>query len=85
MDEQNPAELLPCLYRTVLDSIARLERAGERTAAFEIREKAIRTYSRRWDERARQTLERLDRHARARLAASPQAASLALARSGEPA
>ena len=85
MDDQNPAELLPGLYRAVLDTIARLERVGDRKAAYDIREKALRTYSRRWDERGRQALERLDRSARARLESHPRSASIALSRSSEPA
>jgi hypothetical protein len=86
MDDQSPAEVLPGLYRAVLDGVARLERAGDREAAYEIRCKALRTYSTRWDERGRRELQRLDRVAVARLAAGPRAATTtALSRSGEPA
>ena len=85
MDDQNPAEVLPKLYRDVLDGVGRLERIGERQAAYEIRRKAQRAYSSRWDERARRTLDKLEHDARARLAANPHAAALgALSRSSEP-
>ena len=30
MDDQTPAEVLPTLYREVLETVARLERAGQR-------------------------------------------------------
>ena len=71
MDDQTPAEELPTLYRAVLETVARLERAGERSFAFEIRRKALRTYSTRWDEGGRRDLVRLDREAQARLDAAP--------------
>jgi hypothetical protein len=86
MDDQTAAEALPTLYRAVLESVARLERAGERQAAYDIRNKALRTYSTRWDERGRRDLGRLERDAQARLKASPRAAAVgALSRSSEPA
>jgi hypothetical protein len=85
MDDHSPAEALPRLYRDVLDGVGRLERAGERQAAYEIRRKAQRAYSARWDRRAHRTLGKLEREARAQLAASPRAAAVgALSRSGEP-
>jgi hypothetical protein len=85
MDDQNPAEVLPKLYRDVLEVVGRLERVGERRAAYDIRRKAQRAYSARWDERTRRTLGKLERDAHARLAASPCAAAVgALSRSGEP-
>ena len=85
MDDQNPAEVLPRLYRDVLDGVGRLERAGDRQAAYDIRRKAQRVYSARWDDRTRRTLGKLERRAQARLAASPRAAAIgALSRSGEP-
>ena len=73
MDEHIPAEELPSLYRAVLDAVARLERAGERSFAFGVRQKALRTYSTRWDEGGRRALIRLERDAQARLEASRRA------------
>jgi hypothetical protein len=77
MDEHIPAEELPSLYRAVLETVARLERAGERSFAFEIRQKALRTYSTRWDEGGRRALIRLDRDAQARLEATRRAVARA--------
>jgi hypothetical protein len=77
MDDHIPAEELPTLYRAVLETVARLERAGERSFAFEIRRKALRTYSTRWDEGGRRALLRLDRDAQARLDAVPRAVTRA--------
>ncbi len=71
MDDQIPAELLPSLYREVLDVVARLERVGGRAEAFEIRRKALRVYSTRWDEHGRQSLVRLAAEGRARLERRP--------------
>jgi hypothetical protein len=86
MDDQNPAEVLPGLYRAVLDAVARLERVGERHAAYEIRQQALRVYSTRWDEQGRRKLQRLEQDAKLRLAANPCAAArAALCGSGEPA
>jgi hypothetical protein len=73
MDEHIPAEELPTLYRAVLETVARLERAGERSFAWEVRQKALRTYSTRWDEGGRRSLLRLDREAQARLEATRRA------------
>jgi hypothetical protein len=78
MDDRNPAEELPELYRAVLDAVSRLERAGERSAAFELRHRALRVYSRRWDERSRRALEKVLHDAAQRLAASPRAVMLGL-------
>jgi hypothetical protein len=71
MDDPIPAELLPGLYREVLEAVTRLERAGQRELAFDIRRKALRAYSTRWDERGRRALERLARDARAGLIIGP--------------
>jgi hypothetical protein len=84
MDTQSPAELLPSLYREVLDAVARLERAGERAKAWKIRSEALRIYSTRWDAHGRRMLERLAADARASLARSPRAAVAPLAGSTEP-
>lgn len=85
MDDPIPAELLPGLYRDVLEAVTRLERAGQRELAFDIRRKALRAYSTRWDERGRRTLERLGREARAGIVAGPSAGVATLAGSTEPA
>jgi hypothetical protein len=84
MDESVPAAEMPHLYREVLDVVARLERAGERAAAYEVRRKATRAYSARWDTAGTHALGKLVRDAQARLAASPRAAAhVALAGSTE--
>ena len=77
MDAHIPAEELPALYRAVLETVARLERAGERSFAFEVRRKALRTYSTRWDEGGRRALIKLDREAHARLDATAHAVARA--------
>jgi phage-related minor tail protein len=63
MDAHTPAEDLPSLYRAILDRIAALEAAGQRSDAVRIRRDATRAYSRAWDERARRELEALLRRA----------------------
>jgi hypothetical protein len=53
------ADELPALYRTILDRVALLERAGARREAGRIRAAATRAYSTAWDERQLRRLERL--------------------------
>lgn len=86
MDESPQLADMPHLYREVLDAVARLERAGQRAAAYEIRRRAIRTYSARWDDKGKRALDKLAREARTLLAASPHGAALgSLAGTTEPA
>ncbi len=85
MDDRPAAEELPGLYRAVLDTVGRLEHIGEREFAWKIRRDALHTYSTRWDDRGRRSLERLNVDAQRRLAASPRAARATMAPSSEPA
>ena len=57
--ESNVAEELPTLYRAVLDRVAELEAAGDRTWARQVRTEAIRIYSRAWNDRAQRRLANL--------------------------
>lgn len=59
MDPKSAAEDLPALYRAILDRIAQIDAAGQRSVGFRIRTEATRIYSRAWDERARRGLEAL--------------------------
>jgi hypothetical protein len=59
METNPPAEELPALYRAILDRVAELEAAGERTRAARLRTDATDAYSKAWDERARRRLETL--------------------------
>jgi hypothetical protein len=61
--DPTPAEELPALYRAILDSVARLESAGERQTAARIRRDATAAYSRAWDARAQRRLLALLREA----------------------
>ena len=73
MQEPTQIEAMPTLYREVLDEVARLERAGQRVVAYDVRRRAITTYSARWDERGCRRLEKLLAEARTKLAAAPEA------------
>jgi hypothetical protein len=59
MDPKSAAEELPALYRAVLDRIAQIDVAGQRSVGYRIRAEATRIYSRAWDDRARRGLELL--------------------------
>lgn len=48
MNELPISEVLPGLYRAVLDAVASLEARHRRREAAEIRTEAIRVYSRAW-------------------------------------
>ncbi len=74
MEPNSAAEILPGLYRTVLDRVGQLELAGHRDAAGLMRNKAIRIYSRAWDDRARRDLETLLRQHGVDASGQPSAA-----------
>ena len=58
--EQLPiSEVLPGLYRAVLDAVARLEALGRRRDAAAIRSEATRVYSRAWNAAAERRLRSL--------------------------
>jgi hypothetical protein len=63
MDPNSRAEDLPTLYRAILDRVAELEHAGDRSEAGRVRLLATAAYSRAWDDRARRELEGLLRRA----------------------
>lgn len=48
MDVLPVSEILPGLYRAVLDAVADLEARGRRSEAAEVRAEATRVYSRAW-------------------------------------
>lgn len=73
MDDRNPAEVLPLVYREVLDALAGLEAAGERAAAYDLRLRAQRIYATRWDDGGMRALQKIVREADARVPHSPQA------------
>jgi transcription initiation factor IIE alpha subunit len=57
--EPTIAETLPCLFREVLDALARLDELGARADAARLRAEAIDGYSRAWDLACQKRLERL--------------------------
>ena len=59
------AENLPVLYRAALDAVDELSRLGLRPDATKLRNRAIRAYSRSWDEASKRTLEEIQAKARA--------------------
>lgn len=59
MDELPVAEILPGLYRAVLDAVADLEARGRRSEAAAVRAEATRVYSRAWTTDAARRLRNL--------------------------
>jgi len=59
VDEQPVAELLPGLYREVLDVVAELEQIGRRREAERVRSDAVSAYSQAWNDAAAMRLRRL--------------------------
>ena len=72
MEPNSRAEDLPTLYRAILDRVALLEAAGDRTEARHVRQRATAAYSRAWDDRALRELESLLRRAERPTAAEVQ-------------
>jgi hypothetical protein len=70
MNELSVAEIMPVLYRGVLDSVADLEARNERREAARIRAEATRVYSRAWNLDAARRLRALCERA-SRAAAAP--------------
>ena len=66
------AEDLPVLYRAALDAVDELSQLGLRRDASKLRDRAIRAYSRSWDEACKRTL--VDVQAKARAASVSVAA-----------
>ncbi len=83
MEHQTPNADMPELYRTVLDTVFRLERIGEREAALVIRRRAVNTYSTRWDDGGRRELTRINRDAMRRLAQRRPGSAVSLETSTE--
>jgi hypothetical protein len=83
MDDPILVADMPTLYREVLDAVARLERAGERVVAYDIRRRAIAVYSSRWDDRGIRGLDKLAREAASRLKATTHGTVTAFTGSSE--
>jgi hypothetical protein len=64
VDETHVSELLPGLYREVLDAVAVLEGAGRRREADRVRAQATIAYSKAWNQVAARRLRRLRDDAR---------------------
>jgi hypothetical protein len=73
VDEQIPADLMPVLYRRVLDAATRLEMAGDRPAAVRIRRRAVSVYSSGWDRPSARAFERMETEVLSLLDARPSA------------
>jgi hypothetical protein len=71
VDDPIPAELVPVLYRRVLDAATRLEMAGDRPTSVRIRRRAVTAYASGWDRSGARALERLEAEALSLLAAQP--------------
>jgi hypothetical protein len=76
MEQLPVSEILPGLYRAVLDAVARLEAHGRRREAAQIRADATATYSKAWTPAAERKLRalsvRADRIVESRRRAGPQ-------------
>jgi hypothetical protein len=59
VDDAPVSDILPCLYRAVLDGVADLEAMKRRHEAAEIRVEATRVYSRAWNADAAKRLRAL--------------------------
>jgi len=59
VEQQPVAEILPGLYRAVLDAVGSLEALGHRREAAAIREEATRAYSKAWNQAAARRLQNL--------------------------
>ena len=75
MEQLPVSEVLPGLYRAVLDAVARLEAHGRRRDAAAIRAEATETYSKAWNAAAERKLRNLraraDRIVESRRRATP--------------
>jgi hypothetical protein len=80
VEQQPVAEILPGLYRAVLDAVGSLEALGLRRDAARIRQEAIDTYSQAWNRGAARRLQVL--RARAERAAAGRRRALAVESDG---
>jgi hypothetical protein len=84
VDEHSPSELLPALYRKVLDAATLLEMSGDRPSAVRIRRHAVAVYASGWDRLGARALEGLEAEALSLLAAHPSAKARILQRAARP-